>query len=369
MRVSRKPDNVVGVDVETGSAAAAQLEVNGTTRLAGTGIVPLDPGIMRDGEVVEPEALGSALKGLFAEHKLPRNVRVGIASQRVVVRTVRLPLIEKRSELETAIRFQAAEQIPMPLDQAVLDWRVVESGPALREARQMDVVVVAARRDTVDGFVGALRAAGLRPVGIDVSAFAMIRALAQTGLVDSEAPTAPLDAVEAGAETEQRPAPARLLCNLGDVTNLAVTRAGACLFTRVSSFGVEGIAQRLAERRELTLEHARAWLIHVGLDRPVEGVDGDPEIVSAARAALGEGVGKLAGELRLSLDYYGSQEDAVAVEDIVVCGAGTSIPGLAEHLERELGFAIRVGRPAALAGLDDQTAARLTLSYGLALEE
>ena len=365
MRVSRKTDSVVGVDVETGSAAAAQLEVNGTTRLVGTGIVPLEPGIMRDGEVVEPAALGSALKGLFAEQKLPRNVRVGIASQRVVVRTVRLPLIEKHSELDTAIRFQAAEQIPMPLDQAVLDWRVVESSPELREARQMDVVVVAARRDTVGGFVEALRAAGLRPVGIDVSAFAMIRALADAGVVDAEEPIAPVDG---GADGERRPAPTRLLCNLGDVTNLAVTRAGACLFTRVSSFGIEGIAQRLAERRELTLEHARQWLIHVGLDRPVEGVEGDPEIVSAARTALSEGVAKLAGELRLSLEYYGSQEGAVAIEDIVVCGAGTSIPGLAEGLERELGLAIRVGRPAALNELDDPTAARLTLSYGLALE-
>jgi type IV pilus assembly protein PilM len=364
MRVSRKTDQVVGVDIETGSAAATQLEVNGATRVVGTAIAPLGPGVMRDGEVVEPESLGAALKDMFAEHKLPRNVRVGIASQRVVVRTIRLPLIEKHSELETAIRFQAAEQIPMPLDQAVLDWRVLESDLALREARQMDVVVVAARRDTVAGFTNALRTAGLRPVGVDVSAFAMIRALADAGLED---PPAPVDG-EAG-EVEPRPAPARLLCNLGDVTNLAVSRGGACLFTRVSSFGIEGIAQRLAERRELTLEHARQWLIHVGLDQPAETVEGDPEIVEAARAALLEGVAKLAGEMRLSLDYYGSQEGALAIEEIVICGAGTSIPGLAANLERELGFGIRVARPAALAALGDPTAARLTLSYGLALEE
>ena len=234
----------------------------------------------------------------------------------------------------------------------------------------MDVVVVAARRDAVDGFTDAMRLAGLKPVGIDVSAFAMIRALA------GEMPPPAPDAVPG---YEERPlggdgfvgaqAPARLYCNLGDITNLAVARGSSCLFTRVSSFGIEGIAERLAERRGLALEHARQWLPHVGLERPIEEIDGDEEILRTAREVLLEGASKLAGELRLSLDYYGGQDGAVAVDEIVVCGAGTSIAGLPEHLRSELGYALRVGRPTALSGLDGVTAARLTLPYGLALEE
>ena len=164
------------------------------------------------------------------------------------------------------------------------------------------------------------------------------------------------------------PAPTRMFCNLGDVTNLAVARGTGCLFTRVSSFGIEAVAQRLAERRGLTLEHARRWLLHVGLEGPLEPIEGDPETVLAARGALEDGATKLAGELRLSIDYYGTQEGAVAIEEIIVCGPGTAIAGLPARLQSELGYALRIGLPAALSHLDDATAARLTLSYGLGLE-
>ena len=141
----------------------------------------------------------------------------------------------------------------------------------------------------------------------------------------------------AGVET---PIPARLYCNLGDVTNLAVARGSSCLFTRIAAFGIEGIAQKLAERRQLTLEHSRQWLTHVGLEQPLESIDGDAGHIAAARECLAEGAAKLADELRLSLEYYGAQDDAVAVEDIVACGPGATIPGLVERLQRDLGHRV-----------------------------
>ena len=375
LNLTRKKPAVVGLDIEAGSVAATEVTVNGSTELGETAIAPLDPGLTREGEVTEPEELGQALKSFFSEQRLARNVRLGIASQRVVVRTLRMPLIEKRQEIETAIRFQAAEQIPMPLDQAVLDWQVLESSPEVTLERQMDVAVVAARREAVTGLVHACRSAGLRPVGIDVSAFGMIRALG--GEMAAEQPAAVpsyeerLEAAsgEGTEATAVMATPARLLCNLGDVTNLAVAAGSRCLFTRVSTFGMEGIAQRVADRCSLSLEDARQWMLHVGLDRPVEEIDGDPEIVQATRKALDAGMEKLAGELRLSLDYYGSQEAAVAVEEVILCGHGSAVAGVPQRMEQELGYAMRVGRPQALAHLDDASAARLTLAYGLALEE
>jgi type IV pilus assembly protein PilM len=162
--------------------------------------------------------------------------------------------------------------------------------------------------------------------------------------------------------------PATLYCNLGDVTNLAVAQGETCLFTRVSQFGIEGVAQRLAERRALTLEHSRQWLSHVGLVSPIEEIEGDPETVAAARDVLADGASKLADEVRLSVEYYGAQEGAFAVEGVVACGAGTTIPGLPEQIERELGLPLVAPRPEPLAHLDGSTAARLTLSYGLAME-
>jgi type IV pilus assembly protein PilM len=180
--------------------------------------------------------------------------------------------------------------------------------------------------------------------------------------------TARLEAPAAADPAVEVP-PARLYCNLGDITNLAVGRGSTCLFTRVFPFGVEGIAQKLAERRRLTLEHARQWLVHVGMEKPVDGVEGDTETISAARDSLAEGAARLVDELRLSLEYYATQEGAVPIEGIVACGPGTTIPGLTQRLQRDLGQQFQIGRPQALAHLDEPTAARLTLSFGLGLEE
>jgi Tfp pilus assembly PilM family ATPase len=98
-------------------------------------------------------------------------------------------------------------------------------------------------------------------------------------------------------------------------------------------------------------------------------VDGDADTIGVARGVLDEGAAKLADELRLSLEFYAAQEGAVAVESVIACGPGTTIPGLVERLQRDLGHPFQIGRPSALAHLDDAAAARLTVSYGLALEE
>lgn len=375
---------IVGLDIEAGSVAASEVAVNGSVSVLRHGIAPLDPGAFREGEVADPDALATALKDLFAEHKLSKGVRVGIANQRIAVRTLQLPLIENEGELETAIRFQAQEHVPMPLDQAVLDWEVVGQSSSENGERRVEVVVVAARRDMINSLLEALDKAGLRAEGIDLSAFGMIRALQQAGRTSvgaSEFVAAPIasyedrvaqqaaGAVPATPEVAAQPAAsAALYCNLGDVVNLAVAQGSTCLFTRISPVGVEGIAQRLAERRQLTLTHARQWLVHVGLRAPLDEVEGDADTVRATREALDEGAGRLGDEIRLSLEFYGAQETAAAVEGIIACGPGTTIPGLVERLQRDLGHPFAVGRPSALASLDDDAAARLTLPYGLALE-
>jgi type IV pilus assembly protein PilM len=375
---SGKNKSIVGLDIEAGSIAATEVRSNGSVEVLGHGIMPLPAGVFREGEVADAEALGEAIKELFAQQKLSRNVRLGIANQRVAVRTMRLPAIDDQDELETAIRFQAQDHIPMPLEQSVLDWQVVGHSQSDAGDRRVDVVAVAARRDMLQEVLRAMRAGGLRPIGIDHAAFGMIRALVrETGATVGAGQFVNAPAYEdrtagqvqgAPAAGVESPIPARLYCNLGDVTNLAVARGSSCLFTRIAAFGVEGIAQRLAERRQLTLEHARQWLTHVGLERSFETIDGDPDHVAAARECLAEGAAKLADELRLSLEYYGAQEDAVAVEDIVACGPGATIPGLVDGLQRELGHQFTVARPSALGHLDELSAARLTLSYGLALE-
>jgi type IV pilus assembly protein PilM len=375
MRISnsKKKDerSLVGLDINASSIAAVEVRTNGSIEVVGHGSAPLAPGVFREGEAADAEALGAALKELFSTRKLSSNVRLGIANQRVAVRTVHLPPIPDPTELAAAIRFQAQEHIPMPIDSVVLDWEVVGHVTGPTGDRQIEVVVVAARREMIRTMVEAMDAAGLKPAGIDLSAFGMVRALSGGRDNGDANPYAPGEHGEPGADgpDAEAPKPATLYCNLDDVTNLAVAQGSACLFTRVSPFGIEGIAEKLAERSHLTLEHARMWLTHVGLAAPVESVEGDPAIVQSAREVLTAAADKLVDELRLSLSYYSSQEQSAEVTNVVVCGPGTAIPGLPEAMQASVGYPFEIGRPAALGDLDDASAARLTVSYGLALDE
>jgi type IV pilus assembly protein PilM len=354
----KKPTAVVGLEIEAGSLAAAEVSVNGTTQVSAAGIEALPPGAFQEGEVVDPDALADGLKTLFSSHKLSKRVRLGIANQGVVVRTVRLPAIEDPKELEAAVRFQAQEQMPMPLDQAVLEYQVV-GGVAAEEgaAPQIDVVLVAARSAMINAFLQPLRRAGLEPVGVDLSAFGMIRALADTVPQPAAADGEPV-----------RPAAAVLYCSVGGVTNLAVARGRSCLFTRASHAGLGPVAERLASSRGLSNEHANQWLAHVGLETSLEEIEGDAAVVAEARQALEAGVSAVVDELRLSLDYYGAQEAAVPIERVVLCGPGSTIAGVPARMEAGLGLPIAPARPQALGQFDESSAARLTLPYGLALE-
>ena len=353
-----KESALVGLEIEAGSIGVAEVHSNGTAHVTATATAPLPPEAFRDGEVADPDCVTEALKELFGTHKLSKRVRLGIANQRVVVRTLRLPAIEDPAELAAAVRFSAQEQIAMPLDQAVIDHRVVGGVPAAEgTAPQVDVIVVAARRDMIAASLKPLKDAGLEPVGVDLSAFGMIRSL---GDLAAPAPA---------AEADPRPAPTAVLyCSVGDVTNLAVAKGRSCLFTRVSPVGLEDITGALASATGLSPEHAQMWLVHVGLAEPAETIEGDPDTVGKTRAALETGASGLLDELRLSLDFYGAQEAAVPVERVVLCGPGSAIPGLAAHMEPVLGLPIVAARPEALAGLDPASAARLTLPFGLALE-
>jgi type IV pilus assembly protein PilM len=354
----KKGGNVVGLDIEAGSIAAAEVRVNGTAQLAAAAVHPLEGGAFHEGEVVDPDRLVDGLKAMYSAHKLSKKVRLGVGNQRVVVRTLRLPVIEDPKQMEAAVRFQAQEQIPMPVDQAVLEYQVVGGAPAQPDSPpQVDVIVVAARRDMITSLIEPVRRAGLEPVGVDLSAFGMIRALAQPGgaLSTEGTPAQPSEAV--------------LYCNLGDAMNLAVGRGRACLFTRVSAVGLEQIAGRLSGPFGLTYEHATQWLNHVGLEQPVEQLEGDPETVAEARRALEDGLTSVVDDLRLSLDYYGAQEGAEPASRVIVSGAGCAIPGLVQRMQDSLGLPVTASVPSALAEYGPQTGARLALSYGLALED
>src|ERR1700693_5751264 len=158
--------SVVGLDIEPGYVAAV-LGSGGKVAVERAACAALAPGAVHDGEVADVEALANTLRELFAEHKLPKRVRLGVANQRIVMRAIDLPPLTDEKEIASAIRFQAQDHIAMPMEQAVLDHQVL--GPVeTPDGTRTRVMVVAARRDMIERLLEATTQAGLSPQGIDL---------------------------------------------------------------------------------------------------------------------------------------------------------------------------------------------------------
>jgi type IV pilus assembly protein PilM len=343
--MAKRSKNFVGLDIDATGIVAASVAVNGRVRVERAACAPLEPGIIRDGEVTDVEGLAEALRALYRANKwLDKRVRVGLANQKIVVRVIDLPHLDDPKELDAAVRFQAQDLLPMPLDQAVFDFQQLDD-VTIETGRRSRVLLVAARREMVERVLAALRAAGLKPEGVDLSAFAMVRALHR-----------------AGADEDQV-----LYLSVGGLTNLAVARGTVCTFARASGSGVQALAVELAESCQLTLEHAHGWLTHVGLERPIEEIEGDAEIVGRARRILLDGVRRIAAEVRGSLDFNRMQDDTAAVTSAILTGPAASIPGLAAALSSDLGLPVEEGTIEGTPdGLD---AGRVTVAAGLAVAE
>ncbi len=343
--MAKRSKNFVGLDIDATGIVAASVAVNGRVRVEHAAFAPLEPGIIRDGEVTDVDGLAEALRALYrANKRLDKRVRVGLANQKIVVRVIDLPYLDDRKELDAAVRFHAQDQLPMPLEQAVLDYHQLDE-VTNETGRRSRVLLVAARREMVERVLAALRAAGLKPEGVDLSAFAMVRALHR-----------------AGADEEQV-----LYLSVGGLTNLAVARGTECTFARASGSGIQALAVELAESCRLTLEHAHGWLTHVGLEQPVEEIDGDAEIVGRARRILLDGVRRIAADVRSSLDFHRLQDDTAGVSSAILTGAAASIPGLSVALASELGLPVEEG---IIEGtLDGLEPGRVTVAAGLAVAE
>ena len=301
---NRAARSVVGLDLD-GSYIAAVSLAGGVIEKAASADLPA--GLVREGEVEDVDGLSHALKDFFRANGFGKSVLLGVANQQIAVRSLEIPPIENDQERTAAVRFQASEAVAMPLDEAVLDYQIIGETTTGEGTGLMRVIVVAAREPMIMRLVDAVRGAGLRPEGIDLSAFALMRIVAP--------------------EHDPEPAPARVYCHLGGVTNLAVGVGTTCVFTRPL---------------------ATVW----------DG--GSQEFVSA-----------LAEEIRLSMDYYTGQPDARQVSEVLLAGPGSQRPGIAEQVAGLVGLPVAVAQPLGRLGAASlrmgEDPSRYTVAAGLAL--
>jgi type IV pilus assembly protein PilM len=318
---------VVGLKIGASQLTAVCLEVEGSARLLQVAREPLERGVVAGGEVRDEGALADALKLFFKRHKLPRrNIRIGIASNRIGVRTIDVSGVDEPKQLANAVRFRAQEALPIPIDEALLDFQVLSEGADEGGTVTRRILLVVAYRDLVDGYAKACRQAGLRLAGVDLDAFALLRALVPTGEGVTGERSA-LVAVTIGAER----------------STLALSDGSTCEFTRVLEWGGSSLTIEIGRSLELDFETAEQLKISISLDGDEVPEGFTIEQAERAREALRTALQGFARELISSLQFYQSQPDSLGIREVVLAGGGAQLRGLAPALQQVVG--VRVGDP------------------------
>lgn len=310
---------LIGLDIGTSAVRSAQVVVGrGTPSLISFGQVALPQGVVVDGEIRDQGAVSEAISQLVKRTKIRgKRVVVGVANQRVVVRQVDLPYLEEK-EFRSSLQFQVADHIPMPVEAAELDYQILDDFTSEGGERMMRVLLVAAATDMVDGFVEATAAAGLEPAGVDLTPFAVARAISpaargETGTAGAEA------VVDVGA----------------GVTSIFIHHSGEPRFVRILLVGGDDATNALASELGVSFDEAEAVKLDLG-----RGV-GTPD----AQRTLQTRVSALVEEIRGSLDYYVSQEGSEPVTSIIMTGGGSLTPGLVANVEQALRTQVRRATP------------------------
>jgi type IV pilus assembly protein PilM len=334
---------LVGLSVGASQLTAAVVVNNGHPKLVKAAIHKLPPEVVVGGEVRDSEALANELSTFFSEADLPRkNVRLGIGSSRTGVRVFERPAVDDPRQLANAIRFRAYETLPIPIEEANMHDRVL---------------LAVAYRDLVDRFAATCAAAKVDLVGIDIEAFALLRAVGGEPL-------------KAGERAEA----ARVAVSIGhDRTTVAVSDGRLCEFTRVLEWGGSRVTAAVA--RALDVEPAEAEKVKRSLNVSANAtVDPTDERTTKAVEAARREVNGLARELASSLHFYQDQPDSLGFAEITITGGGAHLQGLAEQLEELIGIHVRVADPFARVGSGHGISSNgqdgaLAVAIGLGIED
>ena len=308
----------IGLDIGTSSVRAAQVTVTkGTSVLERFGQVGLPPGAVRDGEVVDTRAVADAIRTLWANAKFSKkDIIVGVSNQRVFVRLVQVRWMPE-NELRASLKFQVADLVPMPVDEAVLDFVPLDELEA-DGVRFVRGLLVAASQDMVLSAIRACQMAGLGVRAADLTPFAVLRS---AGTADSLGLQGPEAVVDVGAK----------------VTNILVHDGGVPRFVRILMLGGDDITGTLVEKLGMPTAEA-------------ERLKRDPEALAApentnARRVIDAALTEFVDEVRNSIDYYISSTSSKPLSRLVLSGGGSLADGLAQRLATAVRAQVEYGRP------------------------
>lgn len=324
----RKARKLVGLKIGASQIAAAQVVNNGAPELVDVFREPLEPGLVVSGEIRDPDLLGDALKRFFELHKLPkRGVRLGVSNNRIGVRIFEIEGVADAQQLENAIRFRAEDVLPIPLDEAVLDYVVLEERVSDDGTYWKRILLVVAYREVVDRYLQACRRAGLQVVGIDLEAFALLRSL--------EAPA------------ERDPAAGALVAvAIGhDRTTIAVSTGLHCEFARVLDWGGWSLNVAIARQLDRAPSEVESVKRHLSFAHSAEVEGLTLEQVAKARDGIQRALATFTRELVSSLQFYQAQPGALGIGEVVLTGGAAHMDGFVDAVGELVGVPTRLGDP------------------------
>jgi type IV pilus assembly protein PilM len=364
----------IGLDIGSTAVRAAELSAGTQPTVVRAAQRPLPGGAVENGEVRDPGAVSQALRDLWKDGGFSSGQAwLGVGNQRVVVREIALPFLPEK-ELKASLSLQVQEFIPMPVDEAVLDYDPI--GEFEQDDRKMlRMLLVAAQRAMVDLTVQAVRGAGLEPMGLDLIPFALVRAVGT--------PDISMDLDGSGEEA---------IIDIGaHVTNIVVHDRGATRFVRILPSGGRDVTIAIARSAgvdDMTAERLKRGEVteEPGADAAPpppptpdgesagEGTSAAPKPQQVRQVAL-QRAAAFVDEVRSSLEFYTAQAREARIARVVVTGGGSKLDGLLDLMRQRIPVPVEPGRvfqhvPSALKESEESLASAepfFAVSVGLAI--
>jgi type IV pilus assembly protein PilM len=313
-----KVKGLVGVDIGSSAVKAVELKVGGKGgdeyQLLNIGLEPLPPEAIVDGAIMDSGAVIDAVQNLFQDNRIKTaEVSTGVSGNAVIVKKISLPQMSEE-ELAESIHWEAEQYIPFDIQDVQLDYEVVEGGEA---AGNMDVLLVAVKKDKISEYTSAITQAGRNPIIVDVDVFALQNCY----------------------EINYVPDPGRVvaLLNIGaSIMNVNVVRDGSSIFNRDIAVGGNQYTDAIQKDLNLSFEQAEAL-------KHGEQVDGaSPESLAPILQAVSENI---TTEIQRTFDFFRATSQDDRVDQIFLSGGAAKVNGLRDLLTDRLDAPVELLNP------------------------
>lgn len=329
--------NLVGVDIGSSSIKICQLkETRKGLVVQRLGVAPLPHRTIVDGQVVERKLVADTVRSLMNQIKVSgREVALSVSGQSVIIRKISVPMMTP-AELSEQITWEAEQHIPFDIKDVTIDYQVLRERP---DASQMDLLLVAAKKDQIEGYAQLARDAKCKPVVVDIDAFAIQNAFERAVGLDANRNIA---LINVGAST----------------TSLNIMSKGVSAFTREIANGGNSVTDALAKQLAITFEQAEEQKLAVSAGRPVT-----EQAVPVVEQAL-DGI---AAEIQRSLDFYMATSGEADIAQLYLSGGTANFPSLAAAVQRRARVPVSPWSPTSGFAMDPKVDPGLVTQYGAQL--